>query len=52
MLDRETKLERPIYDTPDKQTHLLTVSDRIQIPSKTTYKDAGTKLNTSYYFIS
>ena len=30
---------------------LLTVSDRIQIPSKTTHKDTGTKVNT-YYFIS
>ena len=31
---------------------MLTVSDRIQIPSKTTHKDTGTKVNESYYFIS
>ena len=30
----------------------LTVSDRIQIPSKTTHKDTGTNVNTYYYFIS
>ena len=30
----------------------ITVSDRIQISSKTTYKDTGTKENTSCYFIS
>ena len=31
---------------------MLTVSDRIQIPSKTTHKDTGTKVNEHYYFIS
>ena len=31
---------------------MLTVSDPIQIPSKTTHKDKGTKVNTFYYFIS
>ena len=31
---------------------MLTVSDRIQIPSKPTHKDVGTKVNTYYYFIS
>ena len=31
---------------------MLTVSDRIQIPSTTTHKDTGTKANTFYYFIS
>ena len=31
---------------------MLTVSDGIQIPSKTTHKDTGTKVNTFYYFIS
>ena len=31
---------------------MLIVSDRIQIPSKTTHKDKGTKVNTFYYFIS
>ena len=31
---------------------MLTVSDRIQIPSKTTRKDTGTKVNEHYYFIS
>ena len=31
---------------------MLTVSDRIQIPSKTTHKDTETKENASYYFIS
>ena len=29
----------------------LTVSDRIRNPSKTTHKDTGTQVNTSYYFI-
>ena len=33
-------------------TAMLTVSDPIQIPSKTTHKDKGTKVNTFYYFIS
>ena len=28
---------------------MLTVSDRLQIPSKTTYKDTGTLVNTSYF---
>ena len=36
----------------DNQQIMLTVSDRIQIPSKTTHKDTGTKVNTYYYFIS
>ena len=40
-----------MYDDPDKQPAMLTVSDRIQIPSKTTHKDTGTKENVSYYFI-
>ena len=31
---------------------MLTVSDPIKIPSKTTHKDTGTQVNTSYYFIS
>ena len=31
---------------------MLTVSDQIQIPPKTTHKDTGTKVNESYYFIS
>ena len=31
---------------------MLTVSDRIQIPSKTTHKDKGTKVNAFHYFIS
>ena len=31
---------------------MLTVSDRIQIPSKTTHKDKGTKINAFHYFIS
>ena len=31
---------------------MLTVSDRIQIPSKTTPNYIGTKVNTFYYFIS
>ena len=31
---------------------MLTVSDPIQIPFKTTHKDTGTQVNTSYYFIS
>ena len=31
---------------------MLTVSDRIQILSKTTHKDKGAKVNTFYYFIS
>ena len=29
---------------------MLTVSDRILIPSKTTYKGTGTKKTASYYF--
>ena len=33
-------------------TTMLTVSDRIQIPSKTTHKDKGTNVNTFHYFIS
>ena len=31
---------------------MLTVSDRIQIPSKTTHKDTGTQVNISYYSIN
>ena len=30
---------------------MLTVADRIQIPSKTTHKDTGTKENASYYLL-
>ena len=48
----ESSLDRLIYDAPDKPPAMLTVSDRIQIPSKTTHKDRGTKENASYYFIS
>ena len=33
-------------------TAMLSVSDRIQIPSKTTHKDKGTKVNAFHYFIS
>ena len=33
-------------------TAMLIVSDRIQIASKTTHKDKGTKVNTFYYFIN
>ena len=28
---------------------MLTVSDRIEIPSKTTHKDIGTKENAQYF---
>ena len=31
---------------------MLTISDRIQSPSKTTHKDKGPKVNTFYYFVS
>ena len=36
----------------DKPAMLGTVSARVQIPSRTTHKDTGTKVNTYYYFIS
>ena len=40
------------FDKPAIRAMLGTVSDRIQIPSRTTHKDTGTKVNTYYYFIS
>ena len=45
----------PIYEASDKQPFDMSngnVSDRIQIPSKTTHKDTGTQANPSYYFIN
>ena len=58
MSDQQTAMQpRPTQYTVQNKTKgteaaMLTVSDRTQIPTKTTHKDTERKENVSYYFIS